>query len=287
VRYHIVILRPTDGTQFWRCFEDPARLLFLTLRERGHEVTTGNTPVRDALNILLGWNQMQEGAGRDGNEQGFRWIIWQLEQLHAWEQRFPYPPPWDMLELADAVWDYDKANIELLASRGIKAEHVPMGYHPELRSPFASSVKSVDALFFGTMSAYRREILNKLSALCNLHIIGHKARMYCAEMIPAVGAARLVLSLHQDRYAYLQEQVRITPLLCQGTCVVAEQSAENYYGTGIVEVSRRELISTVLDLLKDDGRIEAQSRSGLECIRRRPFDPPILPSAIISSSIAS
>lgn len=89
--------------------------------------------------------------------------------LYNWEQACDGESPAISSALAaqmDArcLWDYSDANVEAWRARGVAATHVPLAYDPALESmtpPVAEA--AVDAVFYGSLTARRRPILQHLA----------------------------------------------------------------------------------------------------------------------------
>lgn len=277
MRYNVSILTPADGSCFWRCFEDPALAVYQALNDKGHDVvSTVACILPDRHNVLLGWHNVEPGTAGAGWNAGIRWTAYQLEQLHKADVRMKQPVPWDTLELADAVWDYDEGNIEILKDRGIDAVHVPIGYRPEVRTRRDDAPeKDIDVLMFGCLRTRRKYIRDALAGQCNLQFIGTTSPLYGAELADVVDRAKVVVNVHYDGPDDYQEQARITPLLSQGACVASEASVRNYYGHGIAEAPLDGLVDLVLGLVADDDRRQRQADAGYDVIRAMPMEVPV------------
>ena len=264
MKYRIAVIKPDDGTDFWRAFEDPANALCLALADAGHDVSVGHTTFPDSKNILIGWNQLKEGEHRAVGDC----IIWQLEQLDGYDERGFRPMQLDILKNASEIWDYDPANIEWLKGKGIDAVHFPVGYRPEIRE-LSTEPRDVDVLIYGIMTERRSKILEAVSKECSyVYIDVHNPR-YGSELAPLVARAKVVINIHAHS-SEIQEQVRITPVLSQGVAVVSEPSSMNHYGDGIIEAE--DVAQATIELVKDGWR--EQGMRGYEKIRSMPMVAP-------------
>lgn len=115
------------------------------------------------------------------------------------------------------VWDYQRHNVQhLLYLHGIDALHVPYGYHASLeRVPVRK--KNIDVLFFGSMTARRRAILDKVRGVVTAQ------RLYGPELDATVARAKVVLNIHYCDGPHPLEVVRLNYLMANGCCVVSER----------------------------------------------------------------
>lgn len=264
MKYRIAVIKPDDGTDFWRCFEDPANALCLALAEAGHEVSVGHTLLPDSKNIVIGWHSLKAGE----HEKVSDCIIWQLEQLNGWEERFNKPMHLDILKSASEIWDYDPANIDWLKDKGVDATHFPIGYRPEIRE-LSTDPRDVDVLIYGIMTVRRRDIMSIIEKECRYVYISVDNPRYSAELAPIVARSKVVINIHAHD-SNLQEQVRITPVLSQGVAVVSDPSSTNHYGDGILEAD--DIAQATIDLVKGGWR--EQGMLGYDKIRSMPMVVP-------------
>ncbi|GMI12069.1 hypothetical protein TrLO_g2628 [Triparma laevis f. longispina] len=60
------------------------------------------------------------------------------------------------------VWDYSTSNIKAFKELGIEAELNSLSYSSTLKFNLPSVEKDIDVLFYGTVTPYRRKIINNL-----------------------------------------------------------------------------------------------------------------------------
>lgn len=212
-------------------FEDVVRLLAAVLQERGYKVTTTRIidPAASTLYILFGANVWEDAAPLPR-----RFIIYQLEQSPI--RKWFTPAYFARLALALQVWDYNVANIEYLAARGIDAVHVPLGYMPLLEKAPASGVASpsttapvpADAiLFLGQLVNPHRQRQIESLRQAGLPVLARN-NAFGAEKHRLVRAATIVLNLHYGTEALLEE-ARLLPLLAMGKLVISEPVTDVRY----------------------------------------------------------
>lgn len=117
------------------------------------------------------------------------------------------------------VVDYSKKNVEYLDTLGIKAFHLPYGYHEELER-FTQKDKHIDILVVGSQNPRRMEIINKLRN--NLNIVWVTGA-YGSELDYLLSISKVILNVH-----YIQdhplEVARINYLMANHCTVVSEWS---------------------------------------------------------------
>ena len=125
-RFHICIGRP-PGFKFASVFEDLVRLMMVSLRNLGHEVSSGFEELHPhAHNIIFGYQYTRVPLAGT--------IIYQLETLARATPRYG-PHQLDRLRIADEVWDYNELNLQFLRDNGLtRAKLLHIGYHDSLNT---------------------------------------------------------------------------------------------------------------------------------------------------------
>lgn len=208
-------------------FDDVVRLLAAVLQERGHKVTTTRIidPSLSTLYILFGVNVWEDAAPLPR-----RFIVYQLEQSPI--RKWFTPAYFARLALASQVWDYNVANIEYLAKRGIDAVHVPLGYMPVLEGGAAGGAASGEPtpggiLFLGQLVNPHRQRQIESLRQAGLPVTARN-NAFGAEKHRLVSAAAVVLNLHYGVEALLEE-ARLLPLLAMGKLVISEPVTDTRY----------------------------------------------------------
>jgi hypothetical protein len=205
------------------CFQDILACLGRTLRELGHDVAVsseiwpaGVTPI--ILNYCVA---NAPGAVPDALTPPEGAIIYNQEAFDS-----PWSGMWQ--RTADAVrqrglilWEMRAENIARWQSGyGIAARHVPFGYVPELVTVPHTEEKTIDVLFYGSLSPRRRAALAMMSSWgLRVHYHPHSPG---AEREQLMGQAKVVLSL---RFAdgYQVESIRLIHALANECFVVCEE----------------------------------------------------------------
>ncbi len=239
-RYNIVLIRP-PGFEHSAVFLEVAKLLSASLQSLSLPCTFHiNGPDRDAVNILLGYHMLPDPSLLEGSVN----IIYQLEQLSDSDKRFN--EKWlNLMKKAAQVWDYSEKNVEFLRQRGVhRVRHVPIGFHPALRT-IRPAVKDIDVLFYGTTSLRREPVLAALDKQCKLKFL---FGAYADARDAFIARSKIVLSMHLHD-ANIFEQVRVSYLLNNERFVVAEAAADKPYDGMLPVVEYDQLVPTCLSYL--------------------------------------
>ncbi len=117
------------------------------------------------------------------------------------------------------VWDYSQANVDWLATQGVKAKLCRIGYHPSLEWG-ASTEHDIDVLFYGSNTDRRTPIIKRMWD-DGIKIYGMFG-VYGPERDACIARAKIVLNLHAwDETAPL-EMVRLQLLFANAKCVLTE-----------------------------------------------------------------
>ncbi len=202
----------------------------------------------DALNIVLGGVAMLQEILKEFDPA--RTIVFNFEQLGS-----------DSILLNDAyldwlrdwtVADYHSANVAYLKQRNGSEQRVfelPLKPRPALHT--LAVKKSVDVVFYGTLSERRSGVIRKLQA--QGLTVETVAGAYAEELTPALQRARLVLHVHF--YAtglfpvarMLQPVENGVPIVCE-TSVFSELS--DWSGSGILFADYEDLAGACQRLLQ-------------------------------------
>ena len=127
-----------------------------------------------------------------------------------------------------AVWDYSKANIDILRKHGVTAEHYPVGIsslHRQRLQDFLKAPKEYDVGFSGSLSTRRKRILNGLTekGLNVLYINNKIGDQRDAEL----AKCRVIINIHYNIDYQVFESVRCEQWLDVGVPVVSEKSLDD------------------------------------------------------------
>src|SRR3569832_2155849 len=180
--------------------------------------------------------------------------------------------------LADwLVLDYHASNIDLLKrENGARqlAFELPLVLGTSLATT-SDEAKTVDVLFYGTMSERRAHVLRELEAMgMKVEVV---AGAYGHELAPAVRRARLVLHIHYYESA-LFPVARIVQPAVMGVPVVCETSAlselNDWSHSGVVFADYAHLAETCRDLLEAPDRMAQRARLSRDFVEHIDFATP-------------
>lgn len=208
-----------------------------------------NQLAEDRINIVIGYHLLQYG---DYLKQ-FRYIPFQLEQLDSGN-------PWysdnvqKILDSADDIWDFSEINLGFLSKKGVKAQCLTMGYHPDLEIIPQSETKDIDVLFYGSINERRKELLESLSEKAGVKVL---MGVFGTERDEVIGRSKIILNMHYYPTRIL-ESVRISYLLNNRCFVITEDADDNpYEGIDLVTVPYEKLIHRCLYYLRRPDEMEA------------------------------
>lgn len=157
------------------------------------------------------------------------------------------------------VWDYSLANLDILATHGIRGRHVPAriteSCAQEIRGDISGQRQTYDVGFSGTMSLRRAAVLTALQEaglrIRNVPIFG-RARDR------ALAQALCMINIHfADDYRVF-ESVRCEPWLSVGVPVVSETSLDD--DERCINVGYGDLVSATVQLVQ---RLKAERAATL------------------------
>jgi hypothetical protein len=256
-QYRVVLVIP-PGYIHARCFTETAFLLKNSLLDVGKDCDIAiNDFAKDRTNIVLGYHLL----GTPDIPGLFRYIPYQLEQLSASENLF-CDKIRSLLASAAEIWDYSRENIEFLAKQGLKARHLPVGYHPSLEMIQKGVPKDIDILFFGSMAERRKKILDTLSKSgANVKTL---FGVYGKDRDALISRARIVINIHYYS-AKIFEAIRTSYLFNNACCVVSESSEQYPYPkVAATLVNYDSLVPKCLEILATRGLSDKLGRQNYE-----------------------
>jgi hypothetical protein len=197
----------------------------------------------------------------------FKYIPYQLEQLSLETWNAFSEDTVQVLSHAFRVWDYSEENIRFLKERGIKALHLPVGYHQSLEQVPQGRPKDIDVLFFGSIGERRQKVLNILlhEKKVRLHAL---FGVYGRERDEFIARSKIILNIHYYP-AKIFEAVRISYLLNNRCFVVSEESGVNpYRGVTIPTFPYEQLADACCSYLDREQDIERERDASYEDFRR-------------------
>jgi hypothetical protein len=265
-------------------FAEVAEGLSHSFKELGGDAPVLDGPARGRTPIVLGSHQIHPASWGAVPADA---ILVNLEPLAGPEDR---PELWrspsapgDTLDFTSAnlryqdllvsrrVLDYSTANVELLAGRGGRCAHLPLGYSKALERVVTAPVQDIDVLFYGSGSPYRGPLLRELSdgGLKVVHLSG----VYGPERDALIGRSKVVLNLRRAANDRFFEFVRVSYLLNNRVCVVSEDSADpelEAWRTGLRLAPYSELVKACRALVADAHARQQLSSAGYDLLRSRP-----------------
>lgn len=267
-RHCIWVVTP-KGYVHSQAFAEAAYALQCAFEELG-----GSAPVvydaaewRGRIPIIYGGNLLREEAIRTLPKGS---VIVNLEQLSpesTWMTR-----NYGKLMHSFAVLDYSPRNRQKLIDAGFThAEMLEVGYSSRLSRIESAPVKDIDVLFYGSLNAERKEILDRLTAL-GLNVV-HLFGVYGAERDKAIARAKVVLNMHYFRSAIF-EIVRVSYLLANQVCVVTEGDIHEPdiqpYIAGMAVTPYAGLVERCVQLVNDEAERQAIAQRGFAIMASRP-----------------
>ncbi|MBX9885376.1 MAG: hypothetical protein K2X68_10430, partial [Novosphingobium sp.] len=169
------------------------------------------------------------------------------------------------------VWDYSPHNRDWLIERGIEAVRLlGIGYHPALNR-IAKGSEDIDVLFYGSMNARRRAIIDQLerAGLAVKTLFG----VYGQDRDAWIARAKVVLNLHYHD-AKIFEIVRMHFLLNNAKAVVGEVGPDTVidprYLAGFAASDYAGLVDACKALCCDGARRKTLEQQGLAALAKLP-----------------
>jgi acetyltransferase-like isoleucine patch superfamily enzyme/SAM-dependent methyltransferase len=197
-------------------------------------------------------------------------ILYNLEQISP-------DCPW----ITDAVlalfqrftlWDYSLRNCEQLQQMGCRhAQHVPLGYVPQMTEPLPEEAQEIDVLFYGSLSEKRATVLKALrqQGLNVVELFGE----YGAERDRAIKCAKIVLNIHLYE-AQIFEIVRVSYLLANHKFVLSESSPNDpdaeSFKDGVAFADYDQIVESCLSFLQNPQERQRIAEAGFQLMTQRP-----------------
>lgn len=251
-----------DGYLHSAAFAEVAESIHHSLLRLGHNSELRRSrPSPRRRPIVLGSNLLPTELRRDA-------VLYNLEQIvpdSPWMN-----PAFLRLLQTHVVWDYSPRNIEALASLGVKATLVPVGYDPVL-TRIERVPEDIDLLFYGSITERRKPLLRRLARRFRLRAV---FGVYGEARDRLIARSKIVLNLHSvddGRFAI----VRAAYLLANQRTIVSERGSdaelEKPFEKGIAFVKSSELVDRCAALLADSAERDRIALAGFEAICARPM----------------
>jgi hypothetical protein len=254
IAYRVCIIIPPGYTHA-SCFAEVGYLLHASLFSLGIDCDIRlNELSRERINIILGSHLM-----RFGDYLGqYRYIPYQLEQLSEREGVYSENVH-TILSHAFQVWDYSIENMRFLDQKGIRAKHVPVGYHANLEQIADASVKDIDVFFYGSSGPRRQRIIDALAGSPGI-AVKQLFGVYGKERDAWIARSKIILNIHHYS-TNIFEAVRVSFLLNNRCFVLSEESTVYPYpGVEVPLVASDSVVSACLEWLRQPEKIDARRR---------------------------
>jgi hypothetical protein len=164
--------------------------------------------------------------GHQGASLPTRAILYNCEQMSRGNQLSAFLNKTKDPNVAE-VWDYSRANVDILATHGVVARHVPLctpdTYMSEIQE-YCIQPKVYDVGFCGGISERRRQILHTLHSagitVCTVKKWGKDRDI-------ELGRCRVILNIHYANDYTIFESARCEPWLATGVPVITESSMDD------------------------------------------------------------
>jgi hypothetical protein len=216
-----------------------------------------DTPEMKDTTIVIGtpvrWAMEQIRA----RQKGRKIIVYNLEQMVSNETWHNNEKLISNMKGADEIWDFDPLNVAFFQNSGVKVDRVFDFKYTNKCDRGIGNIHpinlDIDVLFYGFMNMSRAKLLGQIQ----FNLYPHTTKI--VTLFGYLGAGldnylkrtKIVLNIHAFQPFNRQECPRIFYLLCNGMCVLSEQSQYNHFPGMIVESKADELSNSILDLLKD------------------------------------
>lgn len=169
MKFHICTIEP-QGYQWAYMLDDGCRLFCYALESLGHSCSMGlNQLEPDRINIIFCGHLLVARENVQAIAQGCRYIAIQHEILapgginqHGTPEHFEqvYLP---FLRNAVAVWEGIPRNLPPLRNLGLQPAFFRGGHHPWMNEIHPRREQDIDFLFYGSITPYRRQMLERLA----------------------------------------------------------------------------------------------------------------------------
>ncbi len=190
-RFQISVIDP-DSYRYGHFLHDIIKILCHAIETLGYDcVINRNAIASDRINIIIGAHLLTDPAFvQNLVSQGVDYVVYQTEVIRpdgintSGDSERLHKVYLPLLRGARAVWDVLVDNIGPLLDLGIVSRFLQPGYHPCLEEIVHKRNKDIDMLFFGSITAHRREVFNQLIARGNrLHTAFDPVAIYRNDLI--------------------------------------------------------------------------------------------------------
>jgi hypothetical protein len=156
---------------------------------------------------------------------------------------------WTISELCPVeVWDYSKANVDILRMFGVNARHIPLRtpkwYQRELQAYRKTGI-FYDVGFAGLLTHRRRELLQGIE---EAGLIVNVIQTFGEERDRELARCRVILNIHAGDDYNIFESARCEPWLSIGIPVISEPSLDD--DPRCIITSYRNFVRTTIDTIR-------------------------------------
>jgi hypothetical protein len=167
------------------------------------------------------------------------------------------------------VLDYSRQNIGRLAKMGVQARWLPIGYVPELTRISPASTQDIDVLFYGSLSARRKAVLEEIRGR-GLRVETVPVGTYGTMRDAIISRSKVVINVHSDPGMDVFESVRVSYLLANKKAVVSERGdGHEDFADAVLFADYGELADRCAALVHDDDARADLSQRGFKVMAAR------------------
>jgi hypothetical protein len=254
--------------------QEAAEGVHFALQGLGYDsVLTDSLDLWDRQNIVFGPQVLLHLAKKPVEGS----IVFNLEQCDAPIAELILP-----LLKEYEVWDYSERNVNFWSKHGIWAQHVPLGYVPELSRIKPMEPKDIDVLFYGCLNSRRRKVLDDLR-LAGLSVVVLDS-VYGFQRDTFIARSKVVLNMHYYEPGIF-EIARCSYLLANEVCVVSEIGiGDEAFKEAVSSVPYDQLVSVCVEMVNSEEKRRAHAKRGFEIMKT--FDQKTGIKTALSKSVA-
>ena len=253
-------------------FAEVSETIHHGLRALGHDCAlVENTVLPDRVNVIFSGHLL---CYFGDFALPPRTVLFNLEPLR--KEILQLAPGYDALLRhpgVGAIWEYDARNLPALRALGApQSTVVPIGYAAEMSRIPAAPEQDIDVLFYGVQTP-RRLAMQQILLARGLNA-QFQFGIYGAERDALIARAKVVLNLSQFETDGIFDTVRLSYLLANRKCIVAESgidtAQEAAFGRAVAFAPYDEVADECAYFCAMPAERERQAAAGLEFFKNRP-----------------
>lgn len=225
MKFNICVLEP-QGQRFMHFLYDPIRNVQLGLQSLGHVCTVRKNHLQNGwINILYGAHTLADPAGaRAILDSRAPYLLVQTEVIRNEQVNSLGTAHWHQIYLpllkgARRIWDWSESQLGIYRTFGVGGDILQLGFHPDLEVIRRATEKPIQALFFGSITPHRRQILDRMMRRkIRVHVAFDDVSFYRNDLI---AHASVVLTLQQSPGGVVN-QLRLMLSANNRTCCAGE-----------------------------------------------------------------